>query len=206
MSQDPPAIAPPADLSSALLDEAYSIIQSDGLDRLSIREVARRCGVSHQAPYRHYPSRDHILAALVARLYQEFATALAAVPALGNPYSELIDMGWRYLEYAAANPLKYRLMFNTTLPPAADHPAMMDRAADAFGLLQARLAAMPLRASIFSAAADVKGDAIFIWSTLHGLASIQQSDATQALHLSQADRIAMTHRVFARMADAIFPG
>lgn len=199
----PPVPAP--DLSQTLLDEAYAIIQSDGLNRLSIREVARRCGVSHQAPYRHYPSRDHILAALVARLYQEFAAALSAVPALGNPYAELIDMGWRYLEYAEANPLKYRLMFNTALPPAADHPAMMDRAADAFALLERRLAAMPLRPSMVIAAPDVKGDAIFIWSALHGLASIQQSDAVHALQLSQADRVSMVDRVFARMADAIFP-
>jgi AcrR family transcriptional regulator len=199
----PPTPAP--DLSQSLLDHAYAIIQSDGLDKLSIREVARRCGVSHQAPYRHYPSRDHILAALVARLYAEFAAALAAVPALNNPYAELIDMGWRYLDYAASNPLKYRLMFNTTLPPAVDHPAMMVRAADAFGLLESRLAAMPLRPSMVSAVPDPKGDAIFIWSTLHGLASIQQSDATHALHLSQAERTAMVDRVFARMADAIFP-
>jgi AcrR family transcriptional regulator len=50
------------DLREACVKQALEIIAKGGIDSLSLRDVARRLGVSHQAPYKHFPSRDHILA------------------------------------------------------------------------------------------------------------------------------------------------
>ncbi|MFX4450801.1 TetR/AcrR family transcriptional regulator, partial [Acinetobacter baumannii] len=52
---------------------------------LSLRDVARRLGVSHQAPYKHFPSRDHILAEVVGRAYASFAAHLEKRPRSDDP-------------------------------------------------------------------------------------------------------------------------
>ena len=57
------------DLREACVKEALAIIAEGGIDSLSLRDVARRLGVSHQAPYKHFPSRDHILAEVVGRRF-----------------------------------------------------------------------------------------------------------------------------------------
>lgn len=191
-------------LRDKVLTAAYAQIEAVGVERLSFREIARSLGVSHQAPYRHFPSKNHILAEIVARLYRGFATQLSDIPDTGDPMRDLRAMGQAYLAYASDNPLAYRLMFNTALPPAEDHPEMVAEAAATFGLLQARLAAMPLRK--LQRGADAEADAMFIWSALHGLASILQSDASAPMALTEAARERITIRLFDRIGAAIGPG
>ena len=54
----------PTDLRQKVLDASLALIEEGGLDRLSMREVARKAGVSHQAPYHYFSDREAILAAL----------------------------------------------------------------------------------------------------------------------------------------------
>ena len=61
----------PLPLKEACLRAAREAIAEQGVEQLSLREVARRLGVSHQAPYRHFPSRDHLLAEVMRRCFQE---------------------------------------------------------------------------------------------------------------------------------------
>ena len=56
-------------MREACVEEALAIVGEAGLEALSLREVARRLHVSHQAPYKHFPSRDHILAEVVGRAF-----------------------------------------------------------------------------------------------------------------------------------------
>ncbi|MFM2045838.1 MAG: hypothetical protein RLY86_4414 [Pseudomonadota bacterium] len=130
------------DLREACVAEAQAIIATEGVEGLSLREVARRLGVSHQAPYRHFPSRDHILAEVVARAFDHFARALDARNRSEDPHQDLGGMGVAYLAYAVDHPLEYRLMFATPLPDPAHHPGMMGSARHAFALLVQGLARM----------------------------------------------------------------
>lgn len=195
--------AEPADLATRTLDEAWRVIAAEGVEALSLRAVARRLGVSHQAPYRHYPSRDHLLAALVARMYRDFAAALAAVPDTGDPFADLGAMGRRYVDHALAHPAEYRLMFFTPLPDPARHPALRAESTAALALLVDRLARLPLRPG--RAGADVRGDAVFIWAALHGLVSLLLTEAGAAAGVAPADRGALVARVLARIGDAVEP-
>ncbi|MDX2137340.1 MAG: TetR/AcrR family transcriptional regulator [Chloroflexota bacterium] len=178
------------DLREACVREALAIIESDGIENLSLREVARRLGVSHQAPYKHFPSRDHILAEVVRRAFESFAAYLDT----HTHAADMRAMGQAYLHYAAAHPLQYRLMFGTPLPDPAQHPAMMASARHAFDLL---LVAVTHKVPADHAMTpdNVMQDALFIWATLHGLASILQADALHTLALPPAvleDMIAHT--------------
>ena len=95
------------DLRTAVLREAGKILEKEGLAALSLREVARRAGVSHNAPYRHFPDRDRLLAALVEEGFHLFAEELSRRPRR--------EMGEAYVKFALAHPERFRLMFGGTV-------------------------------------------------------------------------------------------
>ncbi|MCE2909301.1 MAG: TetR/AcrR family transcriptional regulator [Betaproteobacteria bacterium] len=180
--------APPTDLKDACVVEARALIAEQGIERLSLREVARRLGVSHQAPYKHHPSRDHLLAELIRRCFGEFAAFLDDRPAEPDAWVDLAALGERYLRFAAKHPLEYRLMFGTPWPQAEDGqawPALVADAVHAFDVLRGVL--RRLHGSGAAARARVDLDAMAVWSALHGLASITQADVMG--HLQLAPRV-----------------
>ena len=181
----------PQTVREACLAEALAIVARDGVEHLSLREVARRLGISHQTPYRHFKSRDHLLADLAQRAYHDFARVLERAAHIPDPDVALAAMGRAYLDYAAREPLSYRLMFGTPLPPAADHPDMMNEARHAFDFLVQALERRAADAMHSKSAhsyqktnqSEIERDALFIWSSLHGFASIRASSAFDTLGL-----------------------
>src|SRR5918999_1721652 len=91
------------DLRAAVLAAAAKIMEKEGLAGLSVREAARRAGVSHNAPYRHFPDR----AALAIEGFRELGKALE-----GRSGREL---GETYVHYALQHPQRFRLMFGGRL-------------------------------------------------------------------------------------------
>jgi AcrR family transcriptional regulator len=175
----------PSDLREACVEEALKLVGEIGVEGLSLRDVARRLGVSHQAPYKHFPSRDHLVAELVARAFASFAKYLDARPRTGVPHEDLGEMGRSYVAYAREHPLHYRLMFGTPLPNPAEHPEMMRQARHAFALLRDSIALLPPRNDDAPRHLDL--ETLFVWATVHGLATILQTHALDSLGLSPAD-------------------
>lgn len=91
------------DLRQTVLRKAGGILEKEGLEALSLREVARRAGVSHNAPYRHFPDRESLLVALVEEGFQMLLDALARRPRR--------EMGEAYVDFALSHPQRFRLMF-----------------------------------------------------------------------------------------------
>jgi AcrR family transcriptional regulator len=188
-----------SDLREECVREALEIIATDGLEKLSLREVARRLGVSHQAPYKHFESRDHILAEAVSRAYESFAKHLDARPRASDPYQDLGLLGRAYLDYAKKHPLSYRLMFGTPLPPPYEHPEMLKQARHAFSALFSAVEKLPGRQT----GSPVELDALFALSTVHGLASIMEREAMAGIGLDMDDRHNVESRVLSLIARAL---
>jgi len=161
---------------------AHEFIAEKGIENLSMRDVARRLEVSHQAPYRHYPSKDHLLAAVIARCFREFASFLDARPDFAGPDEDLSALGQQYVTYAATHPLEYRLMFGTTWPEVAEDSELIKDSLHAFNVLRKVLQRM--HGNSKSAKEKVDLDAMFIWSNMHGLVTIMHSNVMQHLQLS----------------------
>ncbi|MBN8982607.1 MAG: TetR/AcrR family transcriptional regulator [Rhizobiales bacterium] len=162
--------------------EALSIIAADGIDKLSLREVARRLGVSHQAPYKHYPSRDHLLAEVLQGAYRNFADYLdSKVRKETNAQIYLRKMGEAYIRYAMSHPLEYQLMFNTGLPDPSHHPDMLNLAHHAFDMLRNALKKRAAGSKRSLSSTEIEHLALFVWSTLHGLVSIMRSEIANEL-------------------------
>ncbi|WP_225766920.1 TetR/AcrR family transcriptional regulator [Inquilinus sp. Marseille-Q2685] len=145
------------DLRRALVTAAREILEEAGPESLSLRDVARRVGVSHNAPYRHFPTRQALLAAVAADGFAILSARLAKIPAGSG-----MAAGFRgYLGFAREQPGLYRLMFDGGLRKSAD-PALWtvgERAYD--GLRQAVLSLAP--------GAD-RAAVVAAWAQLHGLA------------------------------------
>jgi AcrR family transcriptional regulator len=193
----------PKDLREACVAEGLAIIARKGIENLSLREVARRLGVSHQAPYKHFASRDHILAEIVARAFAGFARHLDKHPKSADPDSDMGEMGRAYLQYARTHPLEYRLMFGTPLPDGEKHPEMMRQAKHAFALLREKLKRKAVMGGGVRSELDITLDALFIWSGLHGFASICSSSAINTLGLDERTLKAGRDRLFQRFGEAM---
>lgn len=181
------------DVREACIQEALAIIEDKGVENLSLRQVSRRLGISHQAPYKHFPSRDHILAEIIKRAFDAFGAYLDENPVTDNPHADLDAMGRAYVHYAMAHPLHYRLMFNTQIQHSDDYPDLQKSAQYAFHLLQdclKRLYGTDTPAALRKAELD----ALFIWSTMHGLSGILYANSIEKLNLSTiAEQAAIDH-------------
>jgi AcrR family transcriptional regulator len=176
-------------LKQACVTAAREVIAQQGCSALSLRDVARKLGVSHQAPYRHYRTRDDLLAEVLRQCFAEFATALAQRVPHEDPQDELGSLGDAYLSYAAAHPVEYALMFTDPWPQAAQHAAMADAAKIAFDELRHVLRRIYEHVPAEWQSAWVERDALCIWAAIHGLTSISRLDAQAALGLAPAAQL-----------------
>ena len=104
------------DLRRALLDEAAAVLDAEGVAALSLRDLARRAGVSATAPYHHFPSKAALVTALAEDAMAELDAALAeadraSAAAGGDPGARLSALGVAYVLYAIDHPARFRLAF-----------------------------------------------------------------------------------------------
>lgn len=101
------------DLRRVLIDAALQLVGEGGAEAVSVREAARRAGVSPGAPFRHFPSRDALMQAVAEeaqrRFRAEIEAALAEAPA-GDPLGRFRCLGLAYLRWAMRNPTHFEII------------------------------------------------------------------------------------------------
>jgi AcrR family transcriptional regulator len=101
------------DLRRVLIDAALQLVGEGGPDAVSMREAARRAGVSPGAPFRHFPSRDALMNAVAVeaqrRFRAEIEAALSGAPA-GDPLGRFRCLGLAYLRWAMRNPTHFEII------------------------------------------------------------------------------------------------
>ena len=113
-------------------------------------------------------------------------------------------MGTTYIKYAFENPLLYRLMFGTELPDPDRHPEMLRNAKHAFSLLQTGVNAVHDQTEGPGRHETTNYDALFIWSTLHGLVGHLQSQAINTIDVPKYVLKNARKEVMERVGRAIF--
>ena len=151
------------DLRHALLDAAAKIVAKQGAPAVTLREVARLAGVSHNAPYRHFDGLSALLAAVAAEGFVEFGECLvAAAEAEPDAKRRRNAIGRAYLRFALDHPRLYLLMFGAELDKTT-HPELRAAADKSFSVLTGTLA---------KAGRAGHADAIRAWAFVHGLAHL----------------------------------
>lgn len=106
--------SPDSGLRDRLIEVGVDLLAREGTGALSLREIARRAGVSHGAPRRYFPTHRALLAAIARRGYQDLGRRLSE-PGEANPRARLVELGRRYLDFATTNRGMFELMFRHDL-------------------------------------------------------------------------------------------
>lgn len=168
MSSKKKPVKAPADLRRALLDASLVLIEAEGLEKLSMREVARRAGVSHQAPYHHFTDKEAILAALVAEGFEKLRQAsLASIEEVADPAARLTALGRTYVDYALSHPAHFKLMFRSELVPEHKHEEVKACAEGAFSVLVQVAGEVARKRKLPEHLVALAG-----WSLVHGLSTL----------------------------------
>ena len=172
------------DLRSALVGAALELLEEGDIEKLSLRAVARRAGVSAMAPYRHYPDKEALLAAVAQRGFDGLRTALADADSASPPDEALLAQGTAYVRYALDNQILFRLMFGP--PRRGDHCDLRASSQTAFSVLMRRV-------EHETRPADVQARALGYWSLVHGLAMLILDGQTAVVGIQTPDNSTIQH-------------
>ena len=155
------------DVRRLVLDAAIAIIELEGAESLSMREVARRAGVSHQAPYHYFSDRSGIFAAISEEGFTGLAQAFRDVHETEMPAAKAGFIA--YLNFAREHVGHFRVMFRNDICGVATHALTQTAADSAFEELRLMVSRItgseidPNKAFTFAA---------MLWSLSHGLATL----------------------------------
>jgi AcrR family transcriptional regulator len=167
----PATPSPP--LRDALLVAAEQEVAEHGVGAVSLRAIARRVGVSHQAPGHHFGDRSGLFTALAAKGFRTLARRMAAarrrIPADATPAERVATLGVAYMLFAKQHPALFAVMFRPELLDAED-PDLSAARAGAFGLLLDEIVAA--RATGWGRRHSETALALTCWSTVHGAVTL----------------------------------
>ena len=139
------------------------VLAERGIAALSLREVARRLGVSHNAPFKHFASREALLAAMAEQGFEDLAARLAGAMT-GAPREAMTGRALAYVTFALERPAVFRLMFGGQVDPA-HHPALAERAESSLRGITRHIAGAYGEAALDEATLSA-------WAFVHGLANL----------------------------------
>lgn len=123
-------------LRLALLDAAVSQIKEVGVEKLSLRGIARTVGVSQTAPYRHFKDKNELLSEIATQAFNElYSLNYSSTDHHASPVANIQVIGMSYLQYAIKNPEKYRLLFGSTIQNRRSYCRLLEAGEKSFQLL-----------------------------------------------------------------------
>lgn len=165
-------------LRTRLLTVTDDLLGTEGVEGVSLREIARRAGVSHGAPLRHFPSLANLLAHVSAEGFRRLSEATAAGASGSGPSARdrLAGAARAYCRFGLAQPGLLTLMFRWDLVDLSE-PELAAASHAAFGRLTELVAAA--QAEGWQPGVEPKRLAAAVWSAVHGLVSLWVPGALQ---------------------------
>jgi len=156
-------------LRESLIGAAIQLIGEAGPAGFNLREVARRAGVSHNAPYRHFRDKGELLAEVAASGFRELTEAMMAGAALeSTPIGQLSRSGCAYVAFALRRPEHFAAMFDAPVPEG--DAASRQAGAEAFGTLVGFVAQCQAAGQLPEGGTENR--ALQAWSLVHGIAKL----------------------------------
>ncbi len=194
------------DLAAALLAAVESAIAECGVSGVSLRDVARRAGVSHSAPAHHFGSKAGLLTAFAAAGYQLLAESVikeveVAASDAADGAAELAAIGRGYVRFAVGHPAHFEVMFRLDAlnPGNAEFVAASEAA---YGLLTATVDRCRAAGRLHGRSPEVV--AVSAWSLVHGLSALWISGRLSE-RIAEQDPQRLAAAVSDLFAEAVLP-
>jgi AcrR family transcriptional regulator len=198
----PPVAGEPApyhhgNLREALLEAGLVLLRERGAEALGLRELARQAGVSRTAPYRHFESKEALIAAIAEQGFLRLQSYLDGAKRRHPDDVErwFLEAGQQYIRFAVDHPEHLKVMFGPYIsydPARADHPLHSVGKAT-FGRL-VELVMVAQQAGLVRAG-DPVAISVSVWSLVHGFAMLLVHNRLDFLELEPARLTAMTEQV-----------
>jgi AcrR family transcriptional regulator len=173
------------DLRAALIRAALELVEEAGPDGFTLREAARKVGVTHTAPYRHFADKDALLVAVAEEGFDGMHVRMRQrIEGVTQARDRLQQIGIAYVEYAVAHPSHFRVMHSLKADesPDADFQACKSRT---FVLLLETIGACQAEGSL--PPGPPGRYALTAWAAVHGLADLLMSGAAQHMGIADGD-------------------
>jgi AcrR family transcriptional regulator len=188
-----------SDTRQRILDAAREVERELGADRLTMRTIAARVGVTATALYRHFKNKDELIGALRAEDAQTFQSYLERAMEHDRPGHRLAYSAWAYLDFALDHPELYRSFFIATPTTAIERKMVGTVRVKTFAFLRDRIDDC-MRAGVIPDG-DASQIAIEVWAHMHGHISLYLAGAVAGTAESFRDTYARSiDRLFAALA------
>ncbi len=190
----------------ALLQAAIDIAEEDGVGAIGLREAARRAGLTHGAPYRHFEGREALVAAVAEEGFRALlARCMEAQAGAGaDPLARFQALGVGYFTFAISHPGQFRVMFGVEAAGKAAHTEAIRTAEAAVFALAVNAIASAQRAGAVDAG-DPQEMAMLAWSSIHGLAVLVLDGLAQWVGLDASSPEKLARRYTSLVFDGLRP-
>ncbi|MFG2119898.1 TetR/AcrR family transcriptional regulator [Streptomyces sp. NPDC048710] len=152
-------------LRTRLVDIGVDLVAAEGVQALTLREIARRAGVSHGAPRRYFPTHLELLSAIARRGFADLGDRVRpTLDGTSDPRAQVRELARVYLEFALDNPGMYELMFRHDLLESG-HLGLRGTSLPLFALLADLVGQVRPET-------DARRTAGALWANLHGIAQL----------------------------------
>ncbi|MEP7133420.1 MAG: TetR/AcrR family transcriptional regulator [Chloroflexota bacterium] len=160
------------DLKNALINAGIEILSKEGVGGLSLRKVAKKAGVSHSAPYAHFPDKQSLIAAISTegfnQLYAELDAAIS--PHIKNPKRQLVEGTRAYVQFAMTHTDTFKIMFSGILEKEKEYPAFVEISCKTFKRVLDVVVACQTAKILKSGSPEIL--AVSVWGQVHGIVSL----------------------------------
>ncbi|MBM9500888.1 TetR/AcrR family transcriptional regulator [Leptospira sp. 201903071] len=158
------------DLKKAIILKSEEILEKNGIEGLSLRDIAADLGVSHAAPYRHFPRKVDLLFTLAIRGFSDLAEEMRlAWESSEDPVERLRSSGTRYVKLALKHPRRTELMFGGTLACEPEAPDELQTISKESFMGLFKIIEDGQNRGVFRNG-DTLGFSFTLWSLVHGFA------------------------------------
>lgn len=193
-------------LRERCIAESLTIIAEDGIKNLSIREVARRLGVSHGAPYKHFANRDALITEIAIEgiyLLRNYLLTDVVYDSDVDPRENFMRLCRNYISFAMDQHDYFQLILWTDLPQNSDeYPRLRSAANELFAILYEML--NHVKTAYVLTLSDDEVAVLHILSTMHGYASLMSSGKLAVLDFNLRELEEHAHTVAKVVFDGLF--
>ncbi|MGJ7495554.1 TetR/AcrR family transcriptional regulator [Variovorax sp. RT4R15] len=189
-------------LREELVSQGMLIVEAEGLGNLTMREIARRLGVTQTAPLHHFKSRAALLAAIAALGFRMlFDHRMGALKDKRTPDERLMAVLMAYVEFALAHPVLYQLMHGPEIPDKTLFPELNDAAIRSYSLLESAVADYLLA---HGGSMERSRDATLgAWTVCQGLATVLINPQNTPRYVLRKDPMGVSRRIFEMFVGAM---